>query len=295
MAKLEFGLMLRQNDPGHSIEDLLAFNTHCIELVDRHFTTLWLEDHPQVAAVDSLECLTTLSYLAAAYPHFSVGSLVLSQSYRNPALLAKMAANLQAISHGRFILGLGAGWKEDEYLAYNYPFPSIGTRMDELTEAIEVIRAMWTTRPASFTGKHYAVRQAYCAPQPHPSIPLLIGGGGERRTLAVVARYADWYNFNSCTVEEYSHKVEVLRQHCEHIGRDPQEITLTYLSTISVSDDPQQVERHASKHFVAGNADEVIQELEQFRALGVRHCMFRILDLASLAYFVERVVPHFAD
>jgi alkanesulfonate monooxygenase SsuD/methylene tetrahydromethanopterin reductase-like flavin-dependent oxidoreductase (luciferase family) len=294
MSTLDFGLMLRQNDPGHSIHDLLTYNARCIELALPHFTTLWLEDHPQVAASDALECLTTLSYLAATYPHFSVGSLVLSQSYRNPALVAKMAATLQALSHGRVILGIGAGWKEEEYHSYNYPFPSVGTRMDQLEEAVQIIRTLWTTQPATFEGTHYSVHQAYSVPLPSPAIPLLIGGGGEQRTLALVARYADWYNFNSCTVSEYAHKIDVLKHHCEHIGRDPSEITLTYLSTVSVSDDPQQVKRSPDKHFISGNADEVIHELEQFQALGVRHCMFRIPNLASLEYFVTHIAPHFS-
>ncbi|HTK06875.1 MAG TPA: LLM class flavin-dependent oxidoreductase [Ktedonobacteraceae bacterium] len=296
MATLDFGIMLRQNDPGHSIDELLDFNTRCIELASSTpgFTTLWLEDHFQSSGADSLECLTTLSYLAAAYPRFKVGSMVLGQSYRNPALLAKMAANLQAITHGRLILGIGAGWKEEEYRSYNYPFPSVGTRMDELEEAVQILRALWTSNPATFVGKHYAIREAYSLPLPNPPIPLLIGGGGEKRTLGLVARYADSYNFNSCTVDAYAHKVAVLKQHCERIGRNPAEITLTYLSTISVSDDPGKVQRSTEKHLIAGNADEVIRELELFRAIGVSHCMFRIPDLENLKYFVERIVPHFA-
>jgi alkanesulfonate monooxygenase SsuD/methylene tetrahydromethanopterin reductase-like flavin-dependent oxidoreductase (luciferase family) len=294
MAAVEFGLMLRQNDPGHQLHEVIDFNRQCIEAGTTGFSTLWLEDHLQVGATDELECLTTLSYLAAQYPQFKIGSLVLSQSYRNAALLAKMAANLQALTGGRLILGLGAGWKEDEYLAYNYPFPPVKIRMEELEDAIQVLRAMWTTQPATFVGQHYQVHNAYCAPLPDPAIPLLIGGGGEVRTLAIVARYANWWNFNSCTVEEYAHKLAILRQHCAKVGRDPAEITLSYLSTLSVSDDPAQVTRHPNKHFIAGNASEVMQELEQFRALGVTHFMFRILDVAALKYFVEHVAPHFS-
>ncbi len=294
MAGVEFGLMLRQNDPGHSLHELAAYNRHCIEALSSGFTTLWLEDHLQVGTTDEIECLTTLSYLAALYPQFKVGTLVLSQSYRNPALLAKMAANLHMLSAGRFILGLGAGWKEDEYISYGYPFPPLKTRMAQLEEAIAVIRAMWTTQPASIAGQHYRVHNAYCAPQPSPAIPLLIGGGGEQRTLAIVARHADWWNFNSCPVEEYARKLAILKDHCERIGRDPAEITLSYLSTISVAADPAQVKRNPLKHYIAGNATEVTHELERFHELGVTHFMFRVPDLATLEYFVARVVPHFA-
>jgi alkanesulfonate monooxygenase SsuD/methylene tetrahydromethanopterin reductase-like flavin-dependent oxidoreductase (luciferase family) len=295
MTTVDFGLMLRAHDPGYSLQELMAYNRRCIEILPASFSTLWLEDHLQMGTDDDLECLTTLTYLAALYPQFRVGPLVLAQSYRNPALLAKMAANLQTLAGGRFILGLGAGWKEDEYLAYGYPFPSIGTRMDQLEEAIQVIHTLWTEQPATFVGKHYAVRNACCAPKPHPKIPLLIGGGGEQRMLAIVARYADWWNFNSCTVEAYAHKLAILRQHCERLGRKPDKIQLSYLGTVSVAADPIKVERHPQKHYIAGSADEVIEEIEQFRALGVKHFMFRIPNIDVLEYFVQTVVPHFSQ
>ena len=293
MATIDFGLMLRQNDPGLSLSELIAYNQRCIQQLTAGFTTLWLEDHLQVNATDALECLTTLSYLAAMYPQFKVGTLVLSQSYRNPALVAKMAANLQALSRGRLILGVGAGWKEDEYNAYGYPFPPIKTRMEQLEDTIHILRALWTEQPSTVEGRHYAISNAYCAPQPSPSIPLLIGGGGEQRTLAIVARYADWWNFNSCPVEEYARKLSILKQHCERIGRDFSTIKLTYLGTLSVSEDPAKVQRNPQKHFIAGNATEVTREIERFQQLGVTHFMFRILDEETLAHFVAHVVPKF--
>src|SRR6059058_2254677 len=211
MATIEFGLMLQPfatNFPG---SDLFEYNRRLIKLLSQGFTTLWAEDHLQSGETAILESVTTLSYFAGEFPQFRVGTLVLCQSYRNPALLAKMAANLQLISGGRLILGLGAGWKEDEYRAYGYPFPDARTRTEELEEAIIIIKSMWTSQPATFVGKHYQIHDAYCEPPPSPIIPLLIGGGGEQRTLGIVARYADWYNFNSCTVEEYAHKVSVLK------------------------------------------------------------------------------------
>lgn len=293
--KTEFGLMLRQNDVGHGLGELMDFNYRCIDALVDGFSTLWLEDHLQVGKTDELECLTTLSYLAARYPRFKVGSMVLSQSYRNPALLAKMAANLQALTDGRVIVGIGAGWKEDEYQAYGYEFPEVGTRIEELEEAVQILQRMWREQPATFGGKHYHIAEAYSEPRPMEPIPLLIGGGGEKRTLALVAKYADCWNFNSCTVEEYGRKLDVLKRHCERIGRDAGEITLTYLSTLSVADDAAKVKRSESKHFIAGNAEEVIEELERFRAIGVSHFLFRILNVESLEYFGREVVPHFVE
>lgn len=293
MAQVDFGLMLRPTNAGDSFRDLMNYNRQCIEALPLGFTTLWLEDHLQVGANDHLEALTTLTYLAAQYPRFHIGTLVLAQSYRNPALLAKMAANIQALTGGRLILGLGAGWKEDEYRAYGYSFPSVKKRMDQLEDTLKIIRALWTEMPATVDGTFYHIHEAYCAPQPTPPIPLLIGGGGEQRTLGIVARYADWWNFNSCTVEEYAHKLTILRKHCERIGRDPNEIKLTYLGTLSVSEDPAQVKRHPQKHYIAGNAAEVKEELERFRDLGISHFIFRIPDLATLHHFSSQVAPHF--
>ena len=294
MATVEFGLMLRPNDSSYSLRELLNYNQACIEGLSSAFTTLWLEDHLQVGATDALESLTTLSYLAAAYPQFNVGTLVLSQSYRNPALMAKMLANLHALTGGRVILGIGAGWKEDEYHSYGYPFPPLKTRMEQLEEAIQVIRAMWSTQPATFAGKHYSIRDAYCAPLSSPPITLMIWGGGEQLTLALVARYADQWNFNSVTVEEYARKVEILKHHCVRVGRDFSTIKLTYLGTLSVSEDPARIQRNPNKHFIAGNAAEVTHEIERFRDIGVTQAMFRIPDLETLSHFVSHVAPHFA-
>lgn len=294
MTKVEFGLMLQPKSPAFPANDLFDYNRRLIRALTPGFTTLWAEDHLQWGETATIECLTTLTYFAAEFPAFRVGSLVMSQAYRNPALLAKMAANLQLISGGRLILGLGAGWKEEEYLAYGYPFPDARTRTEELEEAIIIIKSMWTSQPATLAGKHYQIHDAYCEPPPSPITPLLIGGGGEQRTLGIVARYADWYNFNSCTVEQYARKVSILKQHCEKVGRNPAEIKLTYLGTVSIAEDPAKIERSTEKHFVAGTSAEVIQELEQFREVGVTHFMFRFPDIETLEYFGKTVVPHFS-
>jgi len=295
MSKIDFGLMLKMYDDKMRAQEVLDYNVACIERLAWGFTTLWFEDHLQWSETGVLESLTTLSYFAAHYPTFRVGTLVLDQSYRNPALLAKMMANLQLLSKGRCILGIGAGWKEDEYHAYGYAYPDTKTRMEQLEEVVTILRAMWMSSPATFQGKYHSIQDAYCEPPPIPLIPLLIGGGGEQRTLRIVAKYADWWNFNSCPVEEYAHKVEALRRHCEEIGRDMAEIKLTYLATVSASEDPEKVIRHPQKHYVAGNADEVTREIEQFVQLGVTHFMFRMPDLQTLEHFVEAVVPRFRE
>ena len=293
MATIEFGYMLQSTARVFHPSELLEHNLRLIRALSAGFTTLWSEDHLQWGEMAALECLTTLSFLAGTFPQFRLGMLVLSQAYRNPALLAKMIANLQFLTGGRVILGLGAGWKEDEYHAYGYPFPNAAVRLDQLEEAIGIIRSMWTKRPSTFTGTYYRVQDAYCEPQPSPAIPLLIGGGGERQTLALVARYADWWNFNSSTVEEYSRKLAALKAHCEGIGRDPAAIKLTYLGTVLMSEYAANLPRTPHKHHIEGSAANVIREIERFCEIGVTHFMLRVPDLETAERFVATVVPHF--
>ncbi|NJN83701.1 MAG: LLM class flavin-dependent oxidoreductase [Caldilineaceae bacterium] len=168
-----------------------------LERTEGYFESAWADDHMhpwarwQPSDTDALECVTTIAYLAAAFPTWKFGSSVLCQSYRNPALMAKMAANLQLLTGGRFIFGIGAGWMDEEYLAYNYEYPRPAVRIAQLEETIQITRALWTESPASFEGKYYRIDNAYCEPKPDPIPPILVGGGGEQLTLRVVAKHAD--------------------------------------------------------------------------------------------------------
>jgi alkanesulfonate monooxygenase SsuD/methylene tetrahydromethanopterin reductase-like flavin-dependent oxidoreductase (luciferase family) len=241
-----------------------------------------------------LEAVTTLTYLAGRHENIDFGHIVLGQSYRNPALTAKMAANLQMMTRGRFIMGIGAGWKEDEYMAYGYPYPSDGQRIDELEDTVKIMRAMWTESPATYEGKHYHIRDAECMPQPNPPIPLLIAGGGEKKTLRVVAMYADWWNYNFCDAAEYALKQEVLREHCQRVGRNPAEILNSYYGAFSIVEDPSKAETR-DFHVVGGTPKMVAAELQQFIDLGVRHFQMRMTDFPSrrgLDLFYEEVLPH---
>src|SRR4051812_22026584 len=165
-----------------------------------------------------LEGWTTIAYLAAEFPTYTFGNLVLGQSYRNPALLAKMAATLQALTGGRLILGIGAGWQADEYAAYGYLYPNGATRVEQLGEAIDVLRAMWTQSPATFEGRHYQVRNAYCEPRPDPPIRILVGGR-RPKLLRVAAAKADLWSWDG-PIERYGPLVEQLRRACADVGRD---------------------------------------------------------------------------
>ncbi len=282
------------NDPNRAAAALREANERTIEATRPHFNAVWAEDHFQWGDRPVIEAITTLSYLAGRHTGMKFGHIVLGQSYRNPALTAKMAANLQLLTGGNFILGIGAGWKEDEYRAYGYPYPSAGTRIDELEEAVQIIRALWTQSQANFQGEYYSIENAECIPHPDPPIPLLIAGGGEKKTLRVVAKYADWWNYNFCTTEEYAHKQEVLAAHCRDVGRDPAEIVHTYYGALSLVADPAKAEHRDEFHVVGGTPDMVADELNRFVQLGVQHFQLRFLDFPrtdGLEMFIERVIP----
>ena len=203
-----------------------------VRLAAPAFESLWISDHLMTEDRFRLECWTELTWLAARFPEPLLGTIVMANSYRHPALLAKMAASLQYLSGGRFILGYGAGWAEDEYRAYGFDFPSAGTRIDQMVEGIEVIRALWTGGPVDYAGEHYRLTEALAVPVPQPLPPIMIGGDGERRTLRAVATHGDWWNAMSRPMDVLRHKVDVLEEHCAAVGRDPASIvrTITFVA-----------------------------------------------------------------
>lgn len=282
-------------------ESLRADNQKFLELMRDKFQSAWLEDHFQWTgsrgSVDTLEGWTHLCYLLPHFPELRFGTLVLGQSYRNPALLAKMAATLQYLSGGRFILGIGVGWKEDEYRAYGYPFPSPGVRTRQLDEYTQIVKLMLSQSPASFAGKYYSIANAHNDPLPNPPIPLMIGGSGERGTLRTTAKYADWWNSPWRPQSEFAHKVSVLRKHCDEVGRNFDELVLTTCQMVNLTNDPSKIQRaNPPLHTMVGDADDVTREIEAFVKLGARHFMFRFRDFPSSAgveLFLDKVLPRF--
>jgi alkanesulfonate monooxygenase SsuD/methylene tetrahydromethanopterin reductase-like flavin-dependent oxidoreductase (luciferase family) len=262
------------------------------------FTTWWGSDHLQQYGRPWPEGWTRLTYLAAALPTFRVGHLVLSQSFRNPGLLAAMAATLQELSGGRLILGLGAGWMEEEYRAFDYDYPSGGVRVAQLAEAIQIIRGLWTGEPTTFAGEWYRVDGAVCL-RPKPAIPILVGTNGPK-ALKVAARYADWWNWDGPWDVSYREPFERLGAACEEIGRPFDEITLTAGLSISMPDDPATFAATYTHDFYPGQVfanvgptpAEVIREIEILVDHGVRHIQLDVSSPAELRRFVDEVVPH---
>ena len=207
------------------------------------FDSLWLPDHVQYAANRVAEGWTLLAYALARYPDKLCGHEVLCNSFRNPAHLAKMVATAHALSGGRVVLGIGAGWNEEEYRAYGWPYLTARVRIAQLAEAIQLIRTMWSQGPASYHGEHYTLDNAYCEPRPEPIPPIMVGGHGETYLLRVVARHADWWNYPFRDPALYAHKQEVLKRHCREVGRDYDTIRQVVRVGILIAETERELER----------------------------------------------------
>ena len=230
----------------------------------QHFDSLWIADHFYGfdAKTDPfMEAWTTLTWLAAKFPNVLLCHHVLGQGYRNPALTAKMAATLQMLSGNRFILGIGAGWREDEYKAYGYEFPRPAVRFAELEEMIQICRLMWTQDAPTFTGKHFHITEAAAPPKPEIVPPVCIGAYGEQIGLPMVGRLADMWNASTQgNVDRWLVKRDIVRASAEKSGRNPSDIqiSLTVEKPLPNTDDESEMLRaqlqvmadHGVEHFV---------------------------------------------
>jgi alkanesulfonate monooxygenase SsuD/methylene tetrahydromethanopterin reductase-like flavin-dependent oxidoreductase (luciferase family) len=296
---VDFGIHLGVNSVGDPAQDRLAYYRQCLEAGNGALKALWLSDHLQKDDLAVFEGWTTLTYIAALAPTYRVGNMVLGQSYRNPALLAKMAATLQALTGGRLVLGIGAGWQEDEYLAYDYPFPRASERIEQLAEAVDVIRTMWTSAPANYAGKHYAVRDAYCEPQPHPPPPILIGGQGPK-LIHVAAEKADAWSWDG-PLEMFAPPYERLVHSCEQLGRPVSDIKLVAGFEAYFPDDRADFPEPQWSGYLdfmvtplGPSPTDARRELSRLVEFGVQEFSVYFYDLHTLHRFVDEVVPHFS-
>lgn len=298
MSDMTFGWITQMVARGEArMDTLLDDNRAFIERLGSAFNTLWFDDHFHKDNAPILESWTALTYLAASYPQYHFGTSVLAAGFRGPGLLAKMSAALQVLSGGRLILGIGAGWMESEYQAYGYPFPPARERLDQLEELAQVLKLMWRGSPVTFAGEHYQLQEAECEPLPDPPPQLLIGGGGEKRTLQIVARHADWMNVTFHTPEQYARKLEVLREHCEREGSEYESITKSAWVYIYLTEKGEAAAPISGDRYVlAGNPDQVAGALEEFRRAGAQHLMLRFVDfprMDGLDLFLKEVAPRF--
>ena len=311
-----------------------------IETLEKgRWNSLWFADHfvPPIPGSPSgqreresgtaFEGYTLIAVAAGMTEKLKLGHLVLGNSYRNPALVAKMATTLDQASKGRFILSLGAAWFGREHEAYGWDFPSLKERSDRFQEACELIRKLFTAdEPVDYTGRYYRLNQAPLSPGCYqkPHIPILVGGTGEQRTLRTLAMYGDIFNLDGwagrgMSFELYQHKISVLEQHCESVGRDPAEIKHALLMPLKITDDKEEAERFIERlgyrsmdpnhgnyrgrlidpklsGSMAGPRNYIIDRIGQFVDAGVDEIMFGAIptgDIEAIQRIEEDIVAAF--
>jgi F420-dependent oxidoreductase-like protein len=277
------------------------------------FDSFWVMDHfHQIQFVGKpeepmLEGWTIISMLAGITTKIKLGTLVTGVIYRYPSVLAKIAATLDVLSKGRLFMGIGAAWNEQESLAYGISFPSNQERMLRLEEAIQIIRKMWTEEPnASFSGKYYQIHNAYCNPKPiqKPAPPILVGGSGERKTLKIVAKYADACNLFG-SPETVRKKLNILKEHCKTVDRDYDSILKTKLGAIIIYDNNEIAKNKVQETFrgipeeqikefvIYGTPEDITRQIQELEETGIQYLIVDLepyKELEALDTFADKVI-----
>ena len=305
MGQVQFGLVVPEYPFDASRCQFYLTNVNrLLTFVKGHYDSAWFIDHLEGLV---LEGWTALTYLSALHPELRWGHSVLCQSFRNPALLAKMAATLHFLSDGRFVLGIGAGGNEAEYRAYGYRFPPGRTRVAELEEALRVIKALWTQERATFEGQYYRVEEARCEPKPD-QMPTIMVGAFRPRMLRLVARHADWWNVSSTGIADYRRYRDEFHRACDEVGRDPATVRRTWGGGCICAPTEAEVAQFVSERrqlmgeecayqvgedFV-GTPAQIVEQMQPFVELGVDYFM---LDcggfprLTTVEMLVHEVLP----
>ncbi len=305
MNKIKFGVFLPfyafKFEETNSSAHFERVRTIVLECERLGYDSIWLDDHLMFGKSPVLECWTTLSALSSITAKTRLGTMVLCNSFRNPALLAKMAATLDVISNGRLELGIGAGVQKDEHTAYGAPFLEPRDRIGRMKEAVEIMKKLWTEEKASYTGKHYRINEAVCEPKPvqKPHPPITIGGSGEKLTLKVTAQHADRCDWGYVpSLELYKHKLNVLENHCKAVGRNFHEIEKSCWlgGQIFIASNRKELDEKVLRlkpknvslkdfkklNFIA-TPDECRQKIRQYTSLGVTYFMLFFGDLPSVS------------
>ncbi len=304
MASMQFGVMLPQ------IKRSWHETRTAAEEIERlGFHSVWFNDHLYgipAPSIPIMEAWTALAAVAAVTSRVELGTLVTPVGFRNPALLAKMAATLDQISGGRLIVGIGGGWFEGEFRGYGMDFPSVTERLQQLDEAAELLRRMWREEQVTFNGRHFHTDAVYCEPKPARQPPLLIGGGGEQVLLRLVAKHADIWNNLAVHLDQLGDKIEVLRRHCRALDRNPGTLLVSQQTMVVIGFDEADAQAKKEKaqriyggHMGAGIAGTPEQCIERIESLGELGCGLLIIEFFGrdirepARLFAERVMPAF--
>ena len=277
------------------------------------YDSIWVYDHfhtiPRPIPEAVFECWTTVAALSQRTSRIRLGQMVGCTPYRNPGLLAKVAATVDVISGGRLEWGIGAGWYEHEFRGYGYEFPPAKVRIGMLRETVEIVTSLWTQETTTYEGRYYRLDGALCDPKPvqQPRPPIWIGGGGEQLTLRVVARLADRSNFGG-NPEQWRHKAEVLKGHCAAVGRDYDELSKTWSPEVFVRETEEEVRASGSRSLwsedyeswvkgnLVGTPEQVAEKIRLYADMGCTGFVPWCSDYPSdetLRLFAERVMPEF--
>jgi len=314
MDTIEFGVKTGQG--GYSYEDLLKVWTAADNL---GYESAWLYDHFYALGDKNQPCLeawTTLAALATATKRMKIGTMVTCANYRQPSLLAKMAATVDVLSGGRMVLGIGAGWYEEEYRAYGYEFPDRTSRMKQLKEALIIIQKLWTEDSASFKGQFYSIQNAQCLPKPvqKPRPRILIGITTGKKTLPFFAvRYADGLNVTSGSIEECKAIVHSALSYCEKLDKDEGELIISWQGFVLIGDTVSELESYiekgakrrgllvsefrrnmADRGFIVGQPDACVHRLRELKDLGITKFFLGFTgdtEIRPLETFRDKVVP----
>ena len=299
---IEFGLGLPAGPPpgdnGRFIHDLAA----TLDLLGGSVRSIWMTDHFFWDGAPTYEAWTVLSYLAARFPDYEVGPIVLGQSYRNPALLALMGATLQNLSGGRFVMGIGAGWKEDEYRAYDYPYPAPRIRVQQLEDTLIILRRLWEEAgQITFEGAHYNLRDAWCEPKPDKPIPILVGGGGYT-TMKHAARYADIWNLPDKPLGPYLERLRILQRHMEAIDRDPASMRCSWFGRVAIGKTQEEAaarglsraDKWTPENAFVGTPQSIAEQMNAFAEYGCDYFLVDVIgapDEEVCGLFTEELLP----
>ncbi|GHO81997.1 LLM class flavin-dependent oxidoreductase [Dictyobacter formicarum] len=299
MARIQFGWCIPFESGDRSRTEQLTAYQQGLDIISGHFDTAWMGDHVQFGEKSVLEAWTAMSYLAARSSNITFGHLVLCQLFRNPALLAKMAATLQYMSEGRFILGLGTGWHQEECNSYNFEFPTPGVRIEELEETLQIVKALWREDHVTIEGKYYSVKDANCQPKPDPIPPIMVAAF-QPRMMRLAARHADWWVTQGAEIPKITAQVESLNEACDKIGRGRTSIKrLLQLGCYCAPTETELKQIIGNKEVnpnwsLSGTPAQVVEQLRPFIDLGFDHFIIDTSDfpnLTTLKMLAYEVLP----
>jgi F420-dependent oxidoreductase-like protein len=296
------------SSPARPWPEILQLVSHCEATGwdSAYFADHFMPNGPDETPLDgdTLECWSTLSALAVSVPRLTLGSLVTSVTYRHPAVLAKVAAAVDRLSQGRLVLGVGAGWQENEHASYGIALGSMSARMDRFEEALAILESMLHNARTTFAGTFFSVTDAPNQPAPvQDRLPIMVGGAGERRTMRMAARYGDRWN-SWATPDVLDARMRVLHERCEEIGRDSREISVSTQALLFLSTDEswlaRQRENQAGQAAIVGTPAEMVEIVGRFQEAGADELIIPDFTLGSgprrletCDLFIEEVARHF--